>query len=253
MRSVYESGAASGIPRIIHQIWIQGAVAVPERYRRAAETWRQRHPAWTYRLWDEPALREAILARAPGWWPIYSSQPEIVARADVARYALLQMFGGVYADMDTACVRPIDAILGRDASLYVTLYSKPRRARNRFVNLTNSVMATRAGHPLWSLVLDELERRHSVDIILMSRTGPYMLWPIVQQYAIAHPGEVRLLHFPHALTTAFLPRVLMHLAGALVPSLRVLDFNDGGRGGLVRALSPASIVRTARAAFQPRA
>jgi mannosyltransferase OCH1-like enzyme len=242
------------IPRIIHQIWVQGAGELPARYRDATATWRARNGGWTHRLWDESSLREALLKHRPEWWPIYAAQPELVARADVARYALLQIFGGVYADVDTECTRPIEPLIEHSAAtLQVTLYSKPRRAPNRFVDVTNSVMASRAGHPVWSRVLDRLITHHHPGINLLSRTGPYMFWPLVQEHAAVQPDDVRLIHYPHALTTAFLPRFCMRALSTIRRDNCILDFNDGGRGGIARALTLGSVVRSARAAFLPRA
>ena len=85
------------IPAIIHQIWIQGANTVPARYRENSHTWRKKNPDWEYKLWDESSLRALMTEKAPEWLLLYNWQNEVVARADVGRYVVLQQYGGLYA------------------------------------------------------------------------------------------------------------------------------------------------------------
>ena len=41
-------------------------------------------------------------------WDLYRRYPEMIQRVDAARYMLLHHFGGLYADFDVECVRPLD-------------------------------------------------------------------------------------------------------------------------------------------------
>jgi mannosyltransferase OCH1-like enzyme len=215
------------IPRCIHQIWIQGADAVPPRYRAAALTWKKRNPGWTHRLWDEKSLRALMLARAPEWWAVYSVQPEVEAKADVARYALLHAIGGLYADIDTECRRPIGPLLARSNSrLHATYYSGDRRSPIECA--TNSVVASCPRHPIWSLVLRRLEG-NGLHMLVVCRTGPDMLRPLLRQYAEDNPGDVTLIGYPHAITTFIMPRVSMRALSWMRRENCILDFNDSGR------------------------
>lgn len=215
------------IPRSIHQIWIQGADALPPQYRAAALTWKNRNPGWTHRLWDEESLRALMLARAPEWWAVYSVQPEVEAKADVARYALLQTFGGLYADIDTECRRPIAPLLARsDSRLQATYYSNDRRSPIECA--TNSVVASCPGHPIWPLVLRRLQT-NGLHMLVVCRTGPDMLRPILRQYTEDNPGDVALIGYPHAITTFILPRLSMRAISWMRKENCILDFNDSGR------------------------
>jgi mannosyltransferase OCH1-like enzyme len=236
MSSVNES--VGSIPRIIHQIWIQGAHALPPRYREMTATWARCNPGWTHRLWDEDALR--ALLESDGWWRIYIAQPEPMARADVARYALLQRFGGVYADVDTECRRSIEPMLAKSsARLHVTLYSHPRPSRTRYSDATNSFLASTPAHPLWNDVRERLQMLHDPRILLVMRTGPAMLSPLIEQHAEREPGDVHLIALPQVFTSAICPVPLMRGFSALHPRKCVLDFNDAGRAGVRRVLRAA--------------
>jgi mannosyltransferase OCH1-like enzyme len=217
---------ASAIPRIIHQIWIQGVDAMPGRYRQLADTWRRHHPAWTHRLWDQSSLHEVL--GETDWWRVYERQPEVIARADVARYALLQKFGGVYADLDIECRRPIDPIVAGE-HLCATTYSHPRPAPSRFADATNSFLASVVAHPLWADILARLEEDADAGLFVTARTGPAMLAQLLEGQA-----DVRLVRFPRAFTTALLPVPLMRAFSRVTPHNCMLDFNDSGRATVRR-------------------
>jgi mannosyltransferase OCH1-like enzyme len=232
---------ASGIPRIIHQIWAQGVDVMPQRYRELSRTWVRRNPGWVHRLWDEASLRE--LLGGGRWWRVYERQPEVVARADVARYALLQRFGGIYADVDTECRRPLDTLTG-ESRICVTTYSHPRPAPTRFADATNSVLASVPAHPLWDDVLAWLEDDASAGLFITERTGPAMLSGLLER----HAEDVRLVRFPQALTTSILPAAVMRAFSRVVTRNCILDFNDSGRAAVRRWLRRLWRLATLRAA-----
>lgn len=91
------------IPKIIHQIWFKPPL--PERYEKFRQTWIKHHPGWEYRLWTN--------ANLPGMANrhIFDQLTNYGGRADLLRYELLYWFGGWYADLDTECFQPIDALL----------------------------------------------------------------------------------------------------------------------------------------------
>lgn len=218
---------------------------MPPRYREQMSTWRRVNPTWMHHMWDESSLRE--LLGGDRWWDVYASQDEPMARADVARYALLQRFGGVYADADTMCVRPIDALLSHPtARLFLTNYSHPRPAPSRYADATNSILASIAAHPFWDRVLARIEERNDPRFIVLARTGPNMLRELVAEHAAREPGDVHLIRFPEALTTALVPTPLMGAFGRLVRRNRILDFNDSGRGAIRDGIRAAWRIVTLR-------
>lgn len=97
------------IPRLIHQIWVGGSM--PEQYRTYTQTWARLHPDWEMMLWTDESMPELQLQglydRAEHW-----SVPGMEGqfRADIARYELLQRYGGLYVDADfeaLKCVEPL--------------------------------------------------------------------------------------------------------------------------------------------------
>jgi mannosyltransferase OCH1-like enzyme len=214
------------IPHVVHQIWLQGVERLPRYYRAAAARWKARNPGWTHRVWDEPSIRALMRARAPDWAPIFDGQPELEAKADVGRYALLEALGGVYADIDTECRRPVARLLQGPARLHVTCYSGD--SRDPVACATNSVIASSPRHPIWPRMLAAVAANDR-NLMVVFRTGPEVLRPILRAYAEDHPGDVRVIGFPHAITTAMMSRRWMRCLSWVHRENCILDFNDSAR------------------------
>lgn len=96
----------------VHQIWLQGAEALPGELHGPTSRWRSalaERPEFRYRLWDEAAIR-GPLERLP--FPrvrhLYDRVPQrlVGIRADIARLVILYDQGGLYVDADTRPLRP---------------------------------------------------------------------------------------------------------------------------------------------------
>lgn len=97
------------IPKLIHQVWLGGPL--PDRFAPFIGSWHRLQPEWDYRLWQEEDLPELqnqdLYDRAPELAPGFVGQ----LRADIVRYELLYLHGGVYVDTDMEALRPIDELL----------------------------------------------------------------------------------------------------------------------------------------------
>ncbi|KAG0149294.1 hypothetical protein CROQUDRAFT_89382 [Cronartium quercuum f. sp. fusiforme G11] len=105
------------ISRVIHQTTREkGFVPGPSRLGEVViwdpSSWQRTNPDWDYHLSadeeEEGWVRETLgensgLIRA---WEALGNEP--VMRADLWRYLKLAMVGGVYADMDTRCLKPVE-------------------------------------------------------------------------------------------------------------------------------------------------
>ncbi|WP_147197600.1 glycosyltransferase [Pantoea sp. MBD-2R] len=136
------------IPQLIHQVWFQGEAQLPEKYRRYRASWQRHHPDFQCLLWDAHALREHVATHWPQFLPVYDAFPHDVQRMDSARYCLLATLGGIYADMDIECLRPVDELLaGHELILSET------------VGYNIAFIASATGHPLWETVLHHLTHK----------------------------------------------------------------------------------------------
>jgi hypothetical protein len=148
-----------GIPRIIHQTW--KSHDVPQPLARYAARWRELHPDFEYRLWSDADNDAFVRREFPQYYRLYRAFPREIYRADVARCLYLQRYGGVYADLDVEPLRALDPFLAShgDCVLGAEPEAHARKRRGKPLMACNAVMASRAGHPFWSRMLEEIERR----------------------------------------------------------------------------------------------
>ncbi|SVA26404.1 uncharacterized protein METZ01_LOCUS79258 [marine metagenome] len=94
------------IPKIIHQLWIGPKKAPTEMM----ETWKKFHPDWDYIFWNEETILKNF---SKGLYnqQQYDSMPEWNGKCDIARYEILQKFGGFFIDADSICKRKLDNYL----------------------------------------------------------------------------------------------------------------------------------------------
>ncbi|MEZ0389670.1 MAG: glycosyltransferase [Verrucomicrobium sp.] len=165
------------IPPILHQTWRDEVL--PERWVRFRETWMLHHPTWEHRLWTDAMLREFVAAKYPEFLIVYDGYPSPIMRSDAARYLLLDHFGGVYADLDMECLRPMEPLLeGQrlllplEPELHLSTKVAASSGIRRIVG--NAWMASESGHPFWKLVISTMEIRAKYPGPL-DATGPFML------------------------------------------------------------------------------
>ena len=143
-----------GIPAIIHQIWKDEDI--PPVWRCFAESWKRHHPEWEYRLWTDRSARNYVAENYPEALPAYDAFPYDIQRADFARYLILHGCGGVYADLDMECLRPVSPLLvGRT---FVACLEPEKHARAQGVGkmVCNAFMASVPRHPFLTQVIGSL-------------------------------------------------------------------------------------------------
>ncbi len=165
------------IPRIIHQTWKDRNV--PRRFREAQASWRRHHPEWEYRFWTDQDLDRLIRERAPELAAQYRRYPENIQRVDAARYVILREYGGLYADLDTHCLRPMDELLSNPLVLPLTTP----------FGVSNQLMLAEPSHPLFHHAVDSLPAafrwrrfiwpRH---LRILTTTGPLFLTGCLRAY-----------------------------------------------------------------------
>jgi len=187
------------IPRVVHQTWKDRDL--PERWRALRNTWRAHHPGWELRLWTDADLRALVAQHYPAFLSIWEAYTHPISRVDAARYLLLHRHGGVYADLDFECLRPIGPLLesrtlvlgaepdGHEAPPLV----RPRPAGFRLV--CNAFLASTPRHPFWEHVVATLPacatERSALDV-----AGPFFLsdalaaWPGPEPVYVAPAAQL---------------------------------------------------------------
>jgi hypothetical protein len=143
------------VPRIIHQTWFEPVTkeAYPNMSR-LIESWRQ--AGWQYEFYDDeragrfisvnfpPQVREAFDAILPGAF-----------KADLFRYCVLLIRGGVYADMDILLESNLDEIIHPTVGFMVPQDSPGMTVGHRHC-LWNGLMAAAPGHPFLAKTIENV-------------------------------------------------------------------------------------------------
>ncbi|RAK72498.1 TPT-domain-containing protein [Aspergillus fijiensis CBS 313.89] len=106
------------IPKLIHQTWFPAGSNMSENAQLWVQTMRAQNPDWEYVLWDDETNRLLVETHFPWFLQDYLRLPKEILRADVVRNLYMFMFGGMYADVDTEALRPVDSLFaGHDTPL----------------------------------------------------------------------------------------------------------------------------------------
>jgi glycosyltransferase involved in cell wall biosynthesis len=174
------------IPRIIHQLWIDLDPGVPMGYRHWQRSWQDMHPDFEYRMWTNRDIERFIDKTCPEWSDLFYGYKQNICRVDLARYLILQRFGGLYVDLDFECLRPHHDLLaghtllmGLEPGSHAAL-SKCRQAGLNSI-VCNAWMASVPDHPFWNHLLQDLQHAsHQTDVLEL--TGPFVLTRSVGRY-----------------------------------------------------------------------
>lgn len=146
------------IPHIIHQFWDRPTP--PDDVAACIASWRELHPNWTHILWNDESAQTFIHSqfglRAAR---CFAAAAISSTRSDLLRVAALNVIGGVYADADTRCLRPVGRLLkGGTECLFETKNTER-------VFLRMALIISEPRHPLmqrfWEAILDGIENRSS--------------------------------------------------------------------------------------------
>lgn len=97
------------IPKNVWQTYECKYDDLPDTAKKFTNLWQEKNPSWTYGYMSESQRREFVLKNfGDEWVKIYDSYSINVCRADLWRYMVLFIHGGVYADLDFECFESLD-------------------------------------------------------------------------------------------------------------------------------------------------
>ena len=170
------------IPKIIHQTY-KSLELLPTVWKNTPNSWKTNNPKWTYKFWSDQDCRQYVKENFPWFLSTFDNYEYPIQRADAIRYCLLYDQGGLYADCDIECIKPIDDLFYDNKELYLI------RTPNNNV-ITNCIMASKPKSNFWLKVLHEMVNRYNNPSILwigkhwkvMYTTGPMMLNYMFNKY-----------------------------------------------------------------------
>ena len=180
------------IPPRVHQMWVNpgtgGPEGLPWRVRRNARRWARLHPDFQYTMWDLNSAAECGNDVMPGFGAALRSLRFPASQADLARLASLLRYGGFWADLKVAPLRPfLTELVGNDLVLTEHHPTSEHPISNGYLN--NSFLGASANNPLIARCLERalhnVDRRWPPSVFEM--TGPRVLMN-VREEMLNEPG-----------------------------------------------------------------
>lgn len=175
------------IPKIIHQTWKNEDP--PKGLVSLADSWKNFHSDWGYRLWTDEMNRDFISKIVPDFLPIYDSFPKPIQRVDAVRYFILYEFGGVFVDLDFECKKNFLPLLGEADAVFGIEPAEHAIIHGMNSIVSNAFMAVKPRHELMGAVCKQLlERTNEKNVYLdvneavLHTTGPFMLSRVLSEY-----------------------------------------------------------------------
>eukprot|EP01059_Diplonema_ambulator_P005957 TRINITY_DN15725_c0_g1_i1.p1 TRINITY_DN15725_c0_g1~~TRINITY_DN15725_c0_g1_i1.p1 ORF type:complete len:450 (+),score=74.53 TRINITY_DN15725_c0_g1_i1:60-1352(+) len=178
----------NGIPMLIHQSY-KSKMELKDTQRRWMGTWNAQGLAkgWKHVFWSDEENERLIKESLPWFYQTYKSYPHHIQRADIARIAVLRMYGGIYVDTDYECLRTECLAVFTRQNCSVNLIEGPSSSVD---GLFQNTMMSSTPNPYSSLFWDNtlrlaerLAQTKSIKAVLgwygsgqvMGSTGPGLL------------------------------------------------------------------------------
>ncbi|CAE7020636.1 OCH1, partial [Symbiodinium sp. CCMP2456] len=140
-------------PKVIWMYWAQGASDLQGFRRLCVHTWIVQNPGWQVIVLDATSLK-AYIEEAD--LPHCYEELPAAQQSDALRLALLQRYGGVYTDVATVCLRPLEEWIWSEITTgpqeqglgawYLACFGMDPGSSREYVE--NWFLAARRGHPL---------------------------------------------------------------------------------------------------------
>jgi len=135
----------SVLPKRIHQVWLGSPL--PDKYKKWTESWKRINPDWEYRLWTDKDLGDVDIPRRK----LFDKINHLGQKSDFLRYHILNQYGGVYADTDFECLRPLDTLT------YLKFFTSKTYSKSTmelFIGLIGSI----PHHPILERLIHSMKR-----------------------------------------------------------------------------------------------
>lgn len=95
------------IPKIVWMLWLQGFENAPPLVQTCVKSWERNNPSWSIRLITEDNVRDHLVPEFCD--ELLAMEVPFKKLANIIRLALIERHGGVWADADCFCTRPLDS------------------------------------------------------------------------------------------------------------------------------------------------
>ena len=155
------------IPKIVHQEWKDENL--PPNLQIMRNDCIRMNPDWEFKLWTKESNLELITNDYPHLLNLYNSYNVGIKRIDMIRYIYLHKYGGLYIDLDMACMKPFGSIFQEYTNKFIVV--------NQFKNRREYTNAVMASPPQFDVLFDTIfqELPHTKNLHVIESAGGLFL------------------------------------------------------------------------------
>lgn len=170
---IFKNKIKHNIPNIIHQTW-KSKTELPENFAKWRNSFLELNSNFVHNLYDDNDNRAFIIKHLPELLPLYNSFSREILRVDFVRAVYLFFYGGIYADMDVQCLKPLDRYLNL-SGVYLARMGSDKHFEH---SIPNAIMSSSKDCGFWifyiSNIIHILQNYHD-DTTPEYITGPAVL------------------------------------------------------------------------------
>lgn len=177
------------IPKIFHQIWLQGLEQIPEHLQKLRNECMSLYGSqFQFKLWDAPQIEKLLGEFDPELLSLYRSQAKSHAqRSDIARYVIVYLYGGIYIDTDYRCLKDVSTLLGDGIDLFYVPFQDVAGVR-----VMNGIFGAAPKHKLLDITIRTMKQRLGGSRrSTTSTTGTLLFMDCIKEYHRVHPKDTR--------------------------------------------------------------
>jgi inositol phosphorylceramide mannosyltransferase catalytic subunit len=178
------------IPKIIHQIWLQGYNSIPQSLKEYHEKCKTINSNFKHMFWNEAKIKKLLLGNfGQQYVELFNFFKIFAQKADFARYAILYIYGGIYLDMDTICKKNLEPFL--NLNFFTTIAGDS--FYEFYERYHNAVIGTIPKHPLFLIMFKNIFERIQYANNVTYSTGTRLFYDSVQEYVKTHANDITII------------------------------------------------------------
>lgn len=147
--------------KIIHQTYKTSVL--PKCFRQEwADSWKELNPEFEYRFWTDEEITDFMRDKSGSFFETWINYDVSIKKWDSWRWFVLKEIGGLYVDMDFACLKPISNLLESVGDKFAAAKEGDPSQPNVFCN---AFMYSPPNSPFFEGVADDLMRFRNAHVL----------------------------------------------------------------------------------------